>query len=149
MLTVPTAVDGAAGEGDARRGACRRRVTAASRTRAHVHVVRRGDSLWTIAHRHGMDVNTLARLNGMDPADPLRAGQRLKLTRSGSIQRRAAEARAASARPTRCASGDTRRASRALFQVQRAELLGWNDMSSKSRIMPGQKLHIHLGTRHT
>ncbi|TLY50274.1 MAG: LysM peptidoglycan-binding domain-containing protein, partial [Gammaproteobacteria bacterium] len=51
--------------------------------RAHVQVVRRGDSLWTIARRNGMNVNTLASLNGMHPGDALRAGQRIRLT-SGS-----------------------------------------------------------------
>ena len=51
--------------------------------RAHVQVVRHGDSLWTIARRHGMDVNTLALMNGMHPDDQLRAGQHIKLS-SGS-----------------------------------------------------------------
>src|SRR5438132_1054265 len=51
--------------------------------RAHVQVVRRGDSLWTIARRNGMNVNTLASLNGMHPGDTLRAGQHIRLT-SGS-----------------------------------------------------------------
>lgn len=44
-----------------------------------VHVVQRGDSLWRIANRHGMEVNELARLNGLDPARPLQVGQRLRL----------------------------------------------------------------------
>src|SRR5262249_15463851 len=35
--------------------------------RAHVQIVRSGDSLWTIARRNGMNVNTLAALNGMQP----------------------------------------------------------------------------------
>src|SRR5437660_10473153 len=47
--------------------------------RAHVQVVRRGDSLWTIARRNGMNVNTLASLNGMHPGDTLRAGPHIRL----------------------------------------------------------------------
>ena len=54
-----------------------------SSRRAHVQVVRHGDSLWTIARRHGMDVHTLALMNGMHPDDQLRAGQHIKLS-SGS-----------------------------------------------------------------
>jgi len=42
-----------------------------------VHVVRRGDSLWTIAKRHNMDVVTLANLNRIDPNDTIRAGPRV------------------------------------------------------------------------
>ena len=49
-------------------------------SRAHVQVVRRGDSLWTIARRTGMNVNTLATLNGLQPGDPLRAGQHIRLS---------------------------------------------------------------------
>src|SRR5579872_2813541 len=52
--------------------------------RPHVHVVHRGDSLWSIARRTGMNVNTLALMNGMQPGDPLRAGQRLRLSNRGT-----------------------------------------------------------------
>ncbi|HEV7716927.1 MAG TPA: transglycosylase SLT domain-containing protein, partial [Steroidobacteraceae bacterium] len=52
----------------------------AIRGRQHVHVVSRGDSLWGIARRTGMDVNTLAMMNNMQPGDKLRAGQKLRLT---------------------------------------------------------------------
>ena len=52
-------------------GAARRRARRWPQTRAaaapHVHVVRRGDSLWRIARRNGMNVNTLAMMNGMQP----------------------------------------------------------------------------------
>jgi membrane-bound lytic murein transglycosylase D len=47
--------------------------------RAHVQVVRRGDSLWTIARRTGVNVNTLALMNGLQPGDELRAGQKLRI----------------------------------------------------------------------
>src|SRR5579872_1179882 len=39
--------------------------------RPRVLVVRGGETLWSIARRNGMDVNTLARLNGMQPDDAL------------------------------------------------------------------------------
>jgi len=60
-------------------------------------VVRRGDSLWSIARRNGVDVRALAMLNGLQPGDPLRTGQHLRLasatdtsgtTSSGSTHRR-------------------------------------------------------------
>jgi membrane-bound lytic murein transglycosylase D len=43
------------------------------------YIVRAGDSLWTIARRHGSTVDELARHNRIDPARPLRPGQVLML----------------------------------------------------------------------
>jgi len=43
--------------------------------------VKEGDSLWTIAQRHGLKVAELTRLNQLDPAGYLRPGQRLRVTR--------------------------------------------------------------------
>src|SRR5579863_8785245 len=48
--------------------------------RLHVQIVRRGDSLYAIARRSGMNVNVLALMNGMHPDDTLRAGQRIRLS---------------------------------------------------------------------
>jgi len=42
-------------------------------------VVRRGDTLWSIASRHGLRTDALARLNGMALGDVLPAGSRLKI----------------------------------------------------------------------
>ncbi len=46
---------------------------------AEVHVVRSGDSLWTIARRHGLTVSDLLRYNGLDNSR-LMPGQRLRLS---------------------------------------------------------------------
>lgn len=44
-----------------------------------VHVVRVGDTLFSIAFRYGMDHRELARLNGIAPPWTIRPGQRIKL----------------------------------------------------------------------
>jgi membrane-bound lytic murein transglycosylase D len=56
---------------------------------ARVHVVRRGDTLYGIAQRMGTSVRSLAALNGISPSDPLRTGQRLRLS-AGSTRTRSA-----------------------------------------------------------
>ena len=114
--------------------------------RAHVQVVRRGESLWTIARRNGMNVNTLASLNGMHPGDTLRAGQHIRLTsgssggsgRSGGHRRLFYTVR----------EGDTVTQIARLFQCSVPQLLAWNGLSSGSRLHAGQKLRIRLHTRH-
>src|SRR5882762_10238893 len=115
--------------------------------RAHVQVVRRGDSLWTIARRNGMNVNTLASLNGLHPGDALRAGQRIRLSsgssggsgRGGGHRRMFYTVR----------EGDTVMQIARLFQCSVPQLLAWNGLSSSSRLHAGQKLRIHLRTRHS
>jgi membrane-bound lytic murein transglycosylase D len=109
--------------------------------RTRVQVVRRGDSLWTIARRHGMNVNTLAMINGMQPGDALRAGQRIRLSvgSSGHASRRR--------RVTYTVrEGDTVSLIAQLFQCSVPQLLAWNGLSAHSHIHAGQKLHIHVGT---
>jgi membrane-bound lytic murein transglycosylase D len=118
-----------------------------SQRRAHVQVVRHGDSLWTIARRNGMNVNTLASLNGMHPGDKLRAGQRIRLT-SGSS---GGSGRAGGHRRMfyTVREGDTVTQIARLFQCSVPQLLAWNGLSSGSRLHAGQKLRIHLHTRHS
>jgi membrane-bound lytic murein transglycosylase D len=113
----------------------------APRSHVHVQIVHRGDSLWTIAHRHGINVNTLAMINGLQPGDALRAGQRIRLS-SGS-------AHVAHRRLVYTVrEGDTMLQIAQLFQCSVPQLLAWNGMSGHSRIHTGQKLRIHLATRH-
>jgi membrane-bound lytic murein transglycosylase D len=111
-------------------------------SRAHVQVVRRGDSLWTIARRTGMNVNTLATLNGLQPGDPLRAGQRIRLSTDsgGRVHRRHVE--------YTVRDGDTVSLIARLFQCSVPQLLAWNGLSTHSQLRTGQKLRIHLPTRH-
>jgi membrane-bound lytic murein transglycosylase D len=111
-------------------------------SRAHVQVVRRGDSLWTIARRTGVNVNTLAVLNGLQPGDPLRAGQRIRLSTDtgGRVHRRHVE--------YTVREGDTVSLIARLFQCSVPQLLAWNGLSTHSHLRTGQKLRIHLTSRH-
>ena len=122
------------------------------RGRQHVHVVRRGDSLWGISRRTGIDVNTLAMMNGMQPGDTLRAGQRLKLTKSsGTASSRSAKLASTTTsggRPVTYTvrSGDTLSAIARMFQVTVAQIADWNDIGTKAAIKPGQKLTIRVSS---
>jgi membrane-bound lytic murein transglycosylase D len=113
-----------------------------SHGRTHVQVVRRGDSLWTIARRTGMNVNTLAVMNGMQPGDALHAGQRIRLSTDsgGRVHRRHVE--------YTVREGDTPSLIARLFQCSVPQLLAWNGLSVHSHLHTGQKLRIHLATRH-
>ncbi|HXW75381.1 MAG TPA: LysM peptidoglycan-binding domain-containing protein [Steroidobacteraceae bacterium] len=112
-------------------------------TRPHVQIVRRGDSLWTIARRTGVNVNTLALMNGLQPDDPLRAGQRIRIS-AGSDHHVSHRHITYTVR-----DGDTMAQIAQLFQCSVPQLLAWNGLSPHARIHTGQKLRIHLGMRHS
>jgi len=61
-----------------RRGAARRR----ARPRA-IYTVRSGDTLYSIAKRHGVDVGALARVNDLDDPGLIRVGDKLRFPRAG------------------------------------------------------------------
>jgi membrane-bound lytic murein transglycosylase D len=113
-----------------------------SQRRAHVQIVRSGDSLWTIARRHGMNVNTLATLNGLQPGDTLRAGQRIRVSSGSGGSRHGGRRRITYT----VREGDTVSQIARLFQCSVPQLLAWNGLSSRSRLHAGQKLRVHPGT---
>jgi membrane-bound lytic murein transglycosylase D len=115
-----------------------------SRNVRAVHVVHRGDSLWSIARRHNMDVVTLANLNRIDPSDTLRAGQRLQLTSSSTGKTSTATIVADSGDGHRVTyvvqRGDTLSGIARTLRVSVSDLRDWNDLSNKATIKPGQRL---------
>lgn len=48
-------------------------------TPPQVYIVRPGDTIWSIANRYGLDVNTIVMINALENADRIYPGQRLKL----------------------------------------------------------------------
>ena len=119
-------------------------------TRGGIHVVRRGDTLSSIARRLGTSTQSLARLNNMDISDKLRAGQRLVVATRGRSSS-AGSAAAVSGDGKRVTytvrRGDTLYSIARVLQVTVSELLGWNGMSKRSVIKPGQRLVAFVSTR--
>ncbi len=114
--------------------------------RPEVHVVRSGDSLWRIAKTHSMDVNTLARLNGMGPGDTLRAGQKLVLnTRATSGGNPVSSGGRQVSYQVR--NGDTLTRIAQVFGVKVSDLVNWNGISSHTTLRPGQKLTVNVQHR--
>jgi len=119
-----------------------------------VHVVARGDSLSAVARKTGIDIKTLARLNGMKPGAKLRAGQRLTLgAEAGGEEPRAVAATGSKAKKASAAAtskqrrvtyvvrrGDTLYSVARILEVTVANLMSWNQLSSRAAIQPGQKL---------
>ncbi len=54
-------------------------VRAATSVSRRIYLVKRGDTLSGIARKHGIALDTLLRLNGLSPSDPIYPNQRLRL----------------------------------------------------------------------
>lgn len=114
--------------------------------RPHVLVVRHGDTLYSIARRNRMDVDTLAAMNGMQPGDALRAGQRIKV--AGSSSSSSGHKRSHRHVVYTVRSGDTVAGIAQLFQCSATQIAAWNGLGAHPHIHAGQKLRIHV-VRHT
>lgn len=99
-----------------------------------VHVVRRGESLSTIARKYRMPISSLRRLNGLAPNESLIvAGQKLRV--SGEFTQAADQIHVVR-------RGDTLDRIARAYRVRLGALLVHNGLSKKSVIRPGQKIRI-------
>ena len=118
---------------------------------ARVVVVRRGETLWAIAHKHGVDVNALALMNGMQPNTVLRTGQRLRLgTASGTANISVDDAEAARGGGGRAQvrtaamvthivhAGDTLFHVAQEYHVSVAQVASWNRLSPRPDWCPAR-----------
>jgi membrane-bound lytic murein transglycosylase D len=117
------------------------------------HVVRNGDSLWSISRRHGVGVRELAAWNGMAPGDTLAVGRTLVVWRQGTAPAGAAAAgasRAPAAEPMLRRVNYTVRRGDSLYRIANSfrvsidDIKRWNSLDGKRHLQPGQRLVLHV-----
>jgi membrane-bound lytic murein transglycosylase D len=108
-----------------------------------VYRVRGGETLSSIARRHGIPVSTLARLNNMGTADALVKGQRLVIKAS---ERRYRDEGAEAGRRVlyTVRRGDTVYSISRQFQVSVPLLKSWNGLNQHHQIRAGQRLVMYV-----
>lgn len=109
------------------------------RGRPEIHVVRRGESIWTIARRNGMDPRTLMRLNGKRASDKIMPGERLILSGEASGER--------DSLVHRVRRGETLSSIAVRYGVTLRQLTNWNDLSPSRILRVGQRLTIYPNRR--
>jgi membrane-bound lytic murein transglycosylase D len=113
------------------------------RQRQIVYRVRSGETLSSIAQRHGIPVSTLARLNNMGAADSLAKGQRLVI--KASARRYRAEGAESGRRVLYTVRrGDTVNSISRQFQVSVPKLKSWNGLNEHHQIRAGQRLVMYV-----
>jgi membrane-bound lytic murein transglycosylase D len=99
---------------------------------AVIHVVRRGESPWSIARRYGVSVAQVLEWNGLDRGSTLFPGNRLEIREAKVVV-------------YRVQPGDTLSDIAAMHGVSARSLAEWNGLSLRSIIRPGQEMKIPLG----
>ena len=113
------------------------------RQRQIVYRVRAGETLNSIARRHGMPASALAHLNNLALSDPLIKGQRLVIKAS---TRRYRDEGLQSGRRTlyTVRRGDTVYSISRQFQVSVTQLKSWNGLNKNHQIRAGQRLVMYV-----
>jgi membrane-bound lytic murein transglycosylase D len=109
-------------------------------------VVRRGDTLWSIARTHGVSMDRLASSNDLARSSTLSIGQVLQIpgraklasTDSSSVERSTTYV---------VRRGDSLSTIATKFRVRLSDLLGWNNLTKRSVIKPGQRLVMYVDDR--
>jgi membrane-bound lytic murein transglycosylase D len=146
-LLIAAAPRGMEAQVEAQMAAALREDTSARRSSSGRHVVRRGDTLWSIARTHGVTMDELASSNGLRRNGTLSIGQVLSIPGTATLA--SAQADAVSTRSTTYVvrSGDTLSRIANKFRVRLSDLLGWNELTPRSVIKPGQRLVMYVDDR--
>ena len=109
------------------------------------HIVRRGDTLWSIARSHGVTMESIVSSNGLSSDDTLAVGQVLQIPGTATLASTQADAVETRSTTYVVRRGDTLSHIATKFRVRLSDLLGWNDLNSRSVIKPGQQLVMYVG----
>jgi len=104
------------------------------------YTVRSGDSLWTIARRHGVKVDQLVVWNRLDNRT-IRPGQQLAIWNRGAGAGRGKTTRTVS---YTVRSGDSLYLISQKFRVSINELRRWNELQKGKYLQPGQRLKVYV-----
>jgi len=111
------------------------------------HIVRSGQSLWSISKRYGVTTRALAKWNAMAPIDTLRVGQKLVVWTNG---KRSQTVSINQTRPSNALhalrytvrKGDSLHRIADRFNIRVADIKRWNRVGKY--LQPGQKLKLYV-----
>ena len=131
---------------DARLAATQNRKRAGNKVE---HVVRSGESFWTISRRYGVTHRQLAAWNGMAPRDTLSVGRKLVVWTNAATEAPRTSPTQALGNTTRklrytVRNGDSLYLIARKFRVGIDQIARWNKIDKSKILRPGQKLTMYV-----
>jgi membrane-bound lytic murein transglycosylase D len=111
--------------------------------KSRTHVVKPGETLWSVARRYDVTVPALAAANDLSTRAGIDAGQRLEIP-GKSTGSKSGSRRESSTVTYRVRRGDTLGEIADKFNVSVRDLRAWNKLSPSSPLQQGQKLVLHV-----
>ncbi len=114
----------------------------------HVHIVRSGQSLWSISRSYGVSTSSLARWNGSAPIDTLRIGQKLVIwTKKEAVVRTVSftdtgPGQNLYALRYTVRKGDSLSRIADRFNIRVSDIKRWNRLGKY--LQPGQKIKLYV-----
>ena len=104
-----------------------------------IHVVRSGESLWTIAKRYRVTTETLIRANSIGPKEIIRPGRKVIIPPQQTVRQPVVrEIR------YKVKSGDSLATIARKFNLSVDAIASWNTLDPRKYIYPGQELMIYV-----
>ncbi len=109
------------------------------------HTVRNGESLWSIARKYSVTVSNIKKWNKLN-SERISIGQRLVIKNGTASTTSSAKRKRASSKKTHIVKkGESLWSIANKYGISTSDLRRWNEISSKSILMPGQKLVVQMG----
>ena len=105
---------------------------------AAIHVVRPGDSLWTIGKRYRVTIKTLMRTNRIGPGEIIRPGRKIIIPQQTPRDPVVREIR------YKVKTGDSLATIAQRFNLTVSAIANWNTLNPEEYIHPGQELTIYI-----
>jgi len=119
-----------------------------TRKSKRTYTVKSGDSFWSIARKHNVNVRSLASWNGMAPRDTLSIGKKLVIWQPPKSTTKLASARQGGQMVRKIGykvrSGDSLSRIAGRFKVKVRDIQRWNKLDSAKYLQPGQRLTLFV-----
>ena len=112
------------------------------------HKVKSGDTMWDISRKYKVNMRSLAKWNGMAPADTLRPGKELVIWLDGKGKSQHSDAVMRTLTYT-VRGGDSLARIADRFNVNVSDIQRWNQININKYLQPGQKLKIMVDVTRT